>query len=409
MIKAVEIEQVEKIYSFYVRKLRIKTNFGTIETPRLSFTTTDINYLIDVPTTIDIRDDIVVLTNLRWLSPEAILNKDSYIDRAKKNLYEIKQKVSGQTKIIIPYIYATKKYIASLNYEEKKKFIVKAIEYQQELNFSDIVIPDMKLPLDSHGKFLGELAAQYDNVNLIPIVSDDNLQVLKYVIEKERFNTVIINFGKKENMDYYRALSNDILKYKDKNIFILGVGSTNTVKIPASQGIADLAPLQLFTPFLGIDSTLTIPSIPYKEQRPKNVNEKYQKIKQTINRLRVLDPITLKYTTFVELKEKLVEYMQTIRKYVRVDDDEVLKYDILPNLPSLYEIPSPDDIERLELYEKKLERVRKLFKVLNTCMLETEYNTLSNYISQGRVKEYLRKRKIIDKVIGADITRFSEE
>lgn len=408
MIKSVEIESVEKIYSFYyIRKLRIKTDFGTIETPRLSYTTTDINYLIDVPTTIDIRDDIVVLTNLKWLSPEAILNMDNNLDKAKEKLYEIKQKVSGQNKIMLPYIYVTKD-ITSHSDEEKKKFVYKAIEYQQELHFSDVVIPDTKLPLDSYDRLLSELATQYDYVNLIPIVSDDNLQALKYVIEKERFNTVIINFAKKENIDYYKAISNNILKYKDKNIFILGVSFTDAVKIPTPQGIAEFAPLRLFTPFLGIDSTLTIPSIPYKEKKPNDDIEKYLKIKRKINRLRVLDPMTLKYVTFVELREKLDEYTQTIRKYVKVEEDEVLNYEILPDLPNLYEIPRPNEIEKLEQYEKKLERVRKLFKVLNICVLETEYNALSDYISQGRVREYLMERKVIDKVLRAGIIRFLE-
>lgn len=406
MIRNVKVKKISATDNVSVRSIRIETDLGTVETPFLSLTSTDINALIDVPTTIDIKDDIVVLTNVKWLSEKVILNKEKPMEYVNAKIDDLKQKLSGDIKILIPFIQPGHKFISSLGKVEKINFIHKAVEYQHELEFSDVVIPDMGLAISDYNELLDQLTKQYQDVNLIPIIRADNKQYLSSIIQKGTFNTILILLGAKDDLVHYRTISTNLLKYEDEDVFFLGVSNTRSIRIPKSAlGIADLVPVQIFIPFCGIDSSVVL-STPHTEPKPKDINERYLKLKSKINRLQVLNPITFKYEKFVELKDRLNQYVEIIEKYVRVDDDEILKYDILPNLSELYEIPAPNDTKAIETYEKKLDRITKLFRVVNLAMLETEYNQLIQYIKEENIEEYLRKRKFINELFKDDITKF---
>jgi hypothetical protein len=405
MIKNVKVKKISVADNISVRSVAIETDLGTVETPLLSLSSTDINALVDVPTTIDIKDDIVVLTNAKWLRERAVLDGKLSLEYIGSKIEDLKHKLSGNIKILLALIQPGKKFVSSLGNEKKIEFVHKAVEYQINLGFSDVVVPDVELGVSDYIKLLDQLTRRHQDVNLIPVIKADSKQHLSSIIEKEIINTVLVLLGAKEDLSYYRSVSTNFLNHLDKDIFFLGVSNARIIRIPKLSGIADLAPVQIFTPFCGIDSSVVI-SNPYPKPQPKDFSEKYQKLKERVNRLHILNPLTLQYERFVELKDRLSQYVETIKKYIRVDDDIVLKHDILPNLGDLYEIPSPSNVEAVEIYEKKLSRVTKLFRVINLAILETEYDQLARDIREGNVKEYLRRRKFLNELFNLDITRF---
>ena len=381
----------------FTRKVSIDIGNRIIETPSRTLTLTDIKSKRQLPTSIPLEADLLILhtpLDLEKLFSSSEKEANSYFQKLTERLESYYGVMQG-IQYIIPFIFTKKNEKVQLN-EKHLKDLLKIIEFlilnEADYTFDTIILEAPTLRLSLHKEFLKHIIRSLDSVGVqvIPVIDigDRNFYELIDLLDKEfslEFIGVKYRMIRKYFRQYIKLMNIATTKERDSVLIILNV--ERYIEKLRGTDVRDFA-LPHYMPFIGFDIIVPKSTSIYQPGHPGPL------IKPKL-RLFKREELTLPLLAEMSFEDKLNAVRELAVDYYRDEELNEIARKILSN--KINEI-----IEELVKKQKEDKYARemlvRLYAFTRTQEVKASMNEFEYFRSISDLGEYLQERENIVKI-----------
>ncbi|BCU68470.1 hypothetical protein HS7_19070 [Sulfolobales archaeon HS-7] len=406
MIKSIKLRDFvnsSEYSNIEVRILEVNTDKGNFVTPEAAITSTYLNAKADIPSRIYIPDVFRVLNSplLDLIRIHDILRKGAPASGLQRISQEFLDSQTENTKVNAAYLYVPKKDVDNLSEVNKKDLLLEGVNVLKDCGFSDIFVPYLRLNPDDYLKIYKEISAIDERLNAIPVLDLDDNRFSEFVTRllDEGVYNLAFKFHKFDSKNKiirknYTFMLNNL---SNKDVLIISLDTDRTLKFNYTYKQMIEIPTVFIAPFFNIDI-----SIPKSTFRMKPVPNE---IDPTL--IKVLDIYSLKEISLAEALRK-PDYLKKLLKETGVNDPLIEKT-VLPVLQKIMVRPKKEPSEseeqfkkKLDIYNKAVNAVYKLFKVVEVVYAEKKYTEIKRTKDIKSILGYQAVKDIIVKLARKD-------